>query len=313
MKKIILNEDRLSVLLEYAGYVNVFERLVDYISQKFSESCYRNAAENGIDIYNKDTLRSEYSKIMKSQNYKPMDRVVIQSYELYDLIPSNIRIKTIMILPSMDDTSFNIANSVYNEKAKMFTLVCLKVNPILSFGLDGLDGLKKVFTHEMTHVYEYLQRYTKTGYQHNVDEFNKKYYDFHNKENNIISDLSYTLNSSEINAYISELYRELVDNGMSRKYAYEWLHNTNIGKKLIHLEKLKERFINEPKLVKEVMMWLNNNPQHRKMFPSVRNNNFQSIQKMLINMLNDRINYINKKVDRIIRIVNEHFKNNQNE
>ena len=46
MKKIILNEDRLSVLLEYAGYVNVFERLVDYISQKFSESCYRNAAEN---------------------------------------------------------------------------------------------------------------------------------------------------------------------------------------------------------------------------------------------------------------------------
>ena len=47
------------------------------------------------------------------------------------------------------------------------------------------------------------------------------------------------------------------------------------------------------------------------MFPSIRNNNLQSMQKRLIKMLDFKINSIYKKVDRIIRIVNEHFKNNQ--
>lgn len=311
MKKIILNENRLSVLLEYAGYVNIFERLVDYVSDKFYASCYQNAANNGIDIYNKETLKNEFLNIMKSPYYKPMDRIIIQSYELNELIPSDVRIKTIMILPSMDNTSFDISNSVYNEKAKMFTLVCLKVNPSLSFGIEGKDKLKKVFTHEFTHVYEYLKRYSKNGYEHSRNEFNNKYYDFHNRENNIIANLSYTLNQSEINAYISELYRDLVDNNMYGKYAYQWLHNTNIGTKIEEIENLKERFINEPNLTKEIMEWLVNNPQHRKMFPSIRNNNLQSMQKRLIKMLDFKINSIYKKVDRIIRIVNEHFKNNQ--
>ena len=57
-----------------------------------------------------------------------------------------------MILPSMDNTSFDISNSVYNEKAKMFTLVCIKVNPSLSFGIEGKDKLKK-FLHMNLHMY----------------------------------------------------------------------------------------------------------------------------------------------------------------
>ena len=37
MKRVILNENQVETLLEYAGYVNVFERLTDIVVERFYE------------------------------------------------------------------------------------------------------------------------------------------------------------------------------------------------------------------------------------------------------------------------------------
>ena len=91
----------------------------------------------------------------------------------------------------------------------MFNWVVLTINPLLCFG--NIVKFRRALQHELTHVYEYLQKFTKNGYKHSINDLNRKYYNFNDRNNNIVSKLSYMLNQSEINAQISELYTELVD------------------------------------------------------------------------------------------------------
>lgn len=317
MKKIILNENRLSVLLEYAGYVNIFERLVDYVANKIFQAAKQNIIDNGIDIYDGfNIIYKEYIRIMNTPNYIPMDNIIIQSYELSELIPSNIRIKTIVFYPSINETCFNVTNSVYNEKAKIFTIASFRINPSLCFKDDNkMSSLKIALQHEFTHLYEYLKRYSNGGYKHGMNDFNNKYYNFHDRNKNIVAKLSYYLNPSEINAKISEFYRELLDISknieMDVKFCYDILDKTNVGVLIKDLIKIKNDFEKNPDLTYQIMMWLIKNPTHLDMFPKVRNNSPKTMQKRLIRMMDYKINYLYKKIDKIIKKFMENY-NNQN-
>lgn len=307
MKKIIISESTLNTLLEYAGYVDSFEQLIDYIAQKFFNHVKQNVVENGIDLYDGfDIIRQQYGEIMKSPNYKPLESLKIESYETNDLMSNKFRVKNILLIPS-ENTSFNLSNSIYNQKTNMYNWVIININPILCFKDDkSLGTLKRVLQHELTHVYEYLQRYKQNGYEKSINSFNNKYYNFYDKDKNIVAKLSYELNQSEINAQISEMYREFLDlskeiNFKNIDECYRMLQFTNIGKKIKTLEELRNRFANEIDLTYQIMLWLIKNPSHADMFPKVRNNNPTAMQRRIVRALDYKIQIINKKVNRALK------------
>jgi hypothetical protein len=307
MKKIIISENKLNTLLEYAGYADSFEKLVDYVAQKFFSCVKQNVVENGIDLYDGfKIVRQQYSEIMNSPNYKPLNTIRIESYETNDLITNKFRVKNILLYPSQD-TCFNLSNSVYNQKTKMYNWAVININPLLCFEDDNsLRTLKRALQHELTHVYEYLQRYMQNGYEQTKNNFNNKYYNFHDRNNNIVAKLSYELNQSEINAQISEMYREYIDMSkeihfMNIEECYRMLQFTNIGKRLKSLEELRNRFANEIDLTYQVMMWLIKNPKHIDMFPKVRNNSPITMQKRIVRTLDYKIKIINKKVEKALK------------
>ena len=303
MKKVILSENNAKVLLEYAGYVNIWNRLIPIISEQFKERCLIHAKENGLDVSGDiDSLYDIYkSMVDNNQITSVMQPFSIYSDDIKEYVPLKFcNLKRIIIMPTYKTSggSFRPSQMSYNEETKTFNLIVICLSPLLAFSKEN-KVLKNVLQHELTHAYEFMNKVVKKGYDYAINNMNNRYYAGIN-HNNIVDELSYILSKVEINAMISELWQFFLSHKTEDWFLTTEFKRSTIGKKMERIEVLKYWFENDIKYTKEVMKFLEDNPEHSDMFPKTRNNNVSSMQKRIVRALDFKLKYIKNKVNRLI-------------
>ena len=302
MKRVILNENQVETLLEYAGYVNVFERLTDIVVERFYERLIDNGMLNGFDLRNSNQeIIDAYRDALYNNKLKvPFRGIVVKPYDEANM--NFCRLEHLYVLPRTDAMggSFDPKKLSYNKEKNSFTYITIYVNPMLCLNDKNKKVLNTVIQHELTHAYEFMNRIVKNGQEKTYDEFDNKYYS-RPDSNSIVERLSYVLSKMELNAMISELWRYFLEQKTEGWFLSTDVKYSTIGKKYAEIEQLKYNFEHDINNTYEVMEFIHMYPQYASMFPKTRNNNVYSMQRRIVRALDYKLNYIKNKVNRLIK------------
>jgi hypothetical protein len=286
------------ILNEYAGYVNGWSNLIQYIYNHTNKlfNSIRNSYNNQLDDEIVSILRKSYEDTYDDA-FPPL---VIKENTLNKLGIYNLMTLTIhyIIYSGLDGAAFDKdsitrINNKYNNAEIYISVPNLIVRE---------NELKVSLQHELTHLYQLLKMYKQNGIEHTNNTFQNKFYNSNLEKNNIPNIFSYAFSKIELNAYISELYTELTEKQADMNNYKEIVSNSKIYDLLNLLIKIKNAFSgkNWEKYTTQVINWIDNNPEHIDMFPSNNGMSLQRYNKRLIMMMNDKIKYINAKINKLV-------------
>ena len=111
MKKLILNENKFNVLLEYAGFVNGWQKFIDYIYE-ISLRNLNNLIRKIVPLQYRSQSKQQIFDFLENSDYisldNPMQNFVITESNLNKL--NIFGIKQITINYTIDDDLFNTKN-----------------------------------------------------------------------------------------------------------------------------------------------------------------------------------------------------------
>lgn len=302
MKKLILNENKLNVLLEYAGFVNVFSYLIDHIyniSYEKVEKLIKSVVKNRFQRTPQDIFQEFEDSDYVSLD-EPLKDWIIPQHHLQRVNIKDIKQVTVkyMIDDNIDGGFDNKSVSI-NENGFVNNLTIV-IN-IKTMFFNG-KGYKNTLQHELTHAYEMIQRHKKNGGEKTNMNFNNKYY---KQEKGVVDGMSYYFSKVEMNAAISETaYLLRQKNAQTEQDCWNIINDENsyAFKYLAALNKIYEGLRTNINYTYTVIEFLKMNPQHIDMFPSVRNNNVASYQRRLLRVAEHKINYFKQKLNKIVKV-----------
>lgn len=300
MKKLILNEDKFNVLLEYAGFVSGWQKLIDH-------------------IYNisYDKIKRLIFSLVKNRMGKTKEEI-FNEFEMHDdvswetpikswIIPENhlnvvnvYGIKQITVEYTIDDDmhgAFDRQSLSISEDGKLnnFTII-VNVKSLFLFE----EKFKQTLQHELTHAYEVMRRYKQKGEDSTNMNFNNKYYKM-NK--GIVDGMSYYFSKVEMNAFISETaYMLRQYNPKNEQECWSLIKENGGGDFLNALKQIKNGLETNINYTYSVIEFLEMNPEHIDMFPTKNGYSVKGYQKRLIRVADFKINYFMKKLNKIIKV-----------
>lgn len=303
--RIIVNESQYNIiynelLKEYGGYVSGLEKLISYIGNTVVEKINKIILQN--KKYNKLQLTDKLSQMYKGKIYTTFN---IDEKKLMELNINNIENVEIILYFDNNDTyaAFDRNGTMLSDNNNG------KVDNITIY-INGSSVLKDhmqlqlALQHELTHATQLINMYIQKG-QTNIDNnFDNKYYTLDLETNNLPKIFSYYFSKLELNAYISELGTLLKQYKADRTNYKEIIQKSDIYQTLLLLRKTYD-FLNgnnKEKYTLQIMNWIKDNPQHVDMFPSMegRNNTWQQYNRRLLKMIQDKDEYITKKIDNVV-------------
>lgn len=302
MMKLILNENKFNVLLEYAGFVNGWQKLIDYIY----ETSLRNLnmlIRKIVPLQYRSQSKAQVFDYLENSDYisldNPMQDLVISENHLNKL--NIFGIKQITINYTIDDDlagAFNNQSMHVGEDGKLdnFTII-VNLKPLYVWG----EKYKQTLQHELTHAYEMLKKYKTKGETLTNRNFGNKHYS--NNPKGIVNGMSYYFSKVEMNAVISEAAYMLQQyNPRTEEECWKLLREGDCGEFLNVLTQIKNGLETNISYTYSVIEFLRMNPEHIDMFPNPRNNNVKSYQKRLVRSAEFKINYFMKKLTKIVKV-----------
>lgn len=300
MKKLILTENKFNVLLEYAGFVNGWQKLIDYIYQysyektyKYIKSIVKNTqGKTSEEIFSEFSLNDNVSW-EKTFNDWVISENYLNMLNVYGI--KNITIKYMIdddFSGSFDSDSMSIGK---DGKLNNFTIIINVKN--LYF---NTTDYKQTLQHELSHAYEMMKRIKQNGYDSSKMNYKNKHY---NSGSGIVNGISYYFSKREMNAVISETaYLLQQNNPNNEQECWNLINNsyaiTNFYNTLEQIKNGLERNIN---YTYSVIEFLKINNEHIDMFPNPRNNNVQSYQRRLIRSAEFKIQYFKNKLNKVVK------------
>lgn len=301
MKKLILNENKFNVLLEYAGFVNGWQKFIDYIYE-ISLRNLNNLIRKIVPLQYRSQTKQQIFDFLENSDYisldNPMQNFVITESNLNKL--NIFGIKQITINYTIDDDlagAFNNQSMHIGDDGKLdnFTIV-VNLKPLYTLG----ENYKQTLQHELTHAYEMLKRYKKKGETLTNRNFGNKHYS--NNPKGIVNGMSYYFSKVEMNAVISEAaYMLQQKNPKTEEECWQLLRESDCGNFLNVLNQIRNGLKTNISYTYSVIEFLNMNQEHIDMFPNPRNHNVNSYQKRLIRSAEFKVNYFMKKLNKVVK------------
>lgn len=300
MKKLILNEHKLNVLLEYAGFVNGWQKLIDHIYKISYDKTKRLVFSYVKDRFDK-TNQEIFEEFELNDNVswdKPLNDWIIPERHLN--MVNVFGIKQITVTYKIDDNMHGAfdreAISIGQDgKLNNFTIV---VNIKTLFINE--ENYKQILQHELTHAYELMKRHKQKGSERTNMNLNNKYYKL-NK--GIVDGMSYYFSKVEMNAFISETAYMLMQKQPKNEQKCWQLINTNSGGEFLNsLKEIKKGLETNINYTYSVIEFLKLNPEHSDMFPSTNGYSIQGYQRRLIRVADFKINYFLNKLNKIVKV-----------
>lgn len=301
MKKLILNENKFNVLLEYAGFVNGWQKFIDYIYE-ISLRNLNNLIRKIVPLQYRSQSKQQIFDFLENSDYisldNPMQDFIITESNLNKL--NIFGIKQITINYTIDDDlagAFNNQSMHIGDDGKLdnFTIV-VNLKPLYTLG----ENYKQTLQHELTHAYEMLKRYKKKGETLTNRNFGNKHYS--NNPKGIVNGMSYYFSKVEMNAVISEAaYMLQQKNPKTEEECWKLLRESNCGEFLNVLNQIRNGLKTNISYTYSVIEFLNMNQEHIDMFPNPRNHNVNSYQKRLIRSAEFKVNYFMKKLNKVVK------------
>lgn len=301
MKKLILNENKFNVLLEYAGFVNGWQKFIDYIYE-ISLTNLNNLIRKIVPLQYHSQSKQQIFDFLENSDYisldNPMQNFVITESNLNKL--NIFGIKQITINYIIDDDlagAFNNQSMHIGDDGKLdnFTII-VNLKPLYTLG----ENYKQTLQHELTHAYEMLKRYKKKGETLTNRNFGNKHYS--NNPKGIVNGMSYYFSKVEMNAVISEAaYMLQQKNPKTEEECWKILRESNCGEFLNILNQIRNGLKTNISYTYSVIEFLNMNQEHIDMFPNPRNHNVNSYQKRLIRSAEFKVNYFMKKLNKVVK------------
>ena len=300
MKKLILNEDKFNVLLEYAGFVNGWQKLIDYIYEFSYEKTYKyiKSIVKNTQGKSSEEIFSEFSLDDNVSWEKTFNDWVISENYLNMLNVYGVRNITIKYM--IDDEvggGFDSDSMSIGKDGKLNNITIIINVKNLFF---NASNYKQTIQHELSHAYEMMERIKQNGYDSSKMNYNNKHY---KSGSGIVNGMSYYFSKREMNAVISETAYMLQQNKpKNEQECWELINNSyainNFYRTLMEIKNALERNIN---YTYSVIEFLKMNGEHIDMFPNPRNNNVQSYQRRLIRSADFKINYFKQKINKVVK------------
>ena len=286
INKLIITESQYDILLEYAGYANIWENLIYYIAPIIQHN-FKNGKKTTI-------IKGE---ILKKINIPDFIGGFIFNTTDKDSIYGSFYPNKIHIDDEMEDND------------KLF-FCHININKEI---IGDTNKLTQTLLHELTHFYEtmFINKHgkLKKSYKEKALCHIKEYDDF-------TEFIRYYLHPSEINAYISEAYYECADsydsymNVMRDESSYTYREqmdgmflddifvDTTIYYVIERLTYYKNK-VKDDKFIKNLFTICKYNDELRNFFGKLYSKDINSFKIRLYNFLNKKYNYIYKKVQKL--------------
>lgn len=301
MKKLILNEDKFNVLLEYAGFVSGWQKLIEHIYETSERNLYK-LIRSVVPLQYLSRPKKEIWEYFENLDNisldEPMKDFIIVEKHLNML--NVYGIKQITIEYTIDDNlggAFNKDSMTVGEDGKLnnFTII-LNLRELY---LNG-EKFKETIQHELTHAYEMLKRYSKKGEVVTNRNFGNKHYTTDAK--GIVNGISYYFSKIEMNAVVSEAaYRLQRMKARNEQDCWDILQNSTCNNFLNTMREIRNGLENNINYTYSIIEFLHMNPEHIDMFPSTKGYSIQSYQKRLIKVADYKINYLMKKLNKVVK------------
>ena len=245
-KNILITENQCNILLEYAGYADMWEIFISYavpiIQKKF------NQGEMKI-IFNNDFLRK--CGLLKSINNIIINIFIDEPKKGKDDDKDDDKIKLGGFSPGL------IHISPYNKEDYNRYYGHININEII---INSTHDLRVTLLHELTHFYETIFR-TKNNKK---DNYNKQEIKTKNSDyNNLFKFIAYNLSPSELNAHISEIYFDF--NKYYDDLMQQALEDNNGTRKQRFISTLRHSLLNKTifsPIINALHQYLTDNPQN---------------------------------------------------
>ena len=311
MKKLILNEDKLNVLLEYAGFVSGWQKLIEHIYQ-----------------YSMNNLLSLIRKYVPIQNRKGSKEDIFYYFETHDDVDLDYPMKS-MVIPEnhlnmlkisgigeivveyiIDDNlggAFDSSSMTINHKTNKLNGFTIILNLKELFLKE--ESFKQTIQHELTHAYEMMKRYKQHGTFKTDNDFENKFYSTNivdeNNKIKIVQAISYFFSKREMNAVVSEIaYMLRQYNPKTEQECWDLINKNHNSTFLYNINAIVKSLTKNPQRTIEIMDWIKENPQHSDMFPSIERykGRPQAYQRRLIKVAQYKLNYITQKINKVIKV-----------
>lgn len=292
-----------SLLKEYGGYVNVWEQVIPYITKSIGNVLQNKILPSFQKSQSSDvlgTMLNYYGSLDKDELDDIISPIELDWKTLQSLGIDFLKKLTVHLFfsESSGPACFNSQDIEIDENN-----ICDNAEVYINVYsvLNNESNISVLLQHELTHAYQLIKQYQQNGKEHTDLGYQNKYYSI--EHDNLINLLSYLLSKVEINAYISELYTTLKDNNATLDNYKDIIKSEGIITKVYHyMSNFEKRLLGEKGMeyTKQVIEWLEENPEHVDMFPSVGNKNPQQYRNRLISMIRDRKKYVEKKMNNII-------------
>ena len=299
MKKLILNENKLNVLLEYAGFVSGFENLIEHIYNISYDKISRLIKSIVKNRMNKTSTQifQEFEADDNVDLDEPIKDWIIPQHHLQMINIKNIKQITIKyVIDDNYDGGFDNKSVSIDENGIINNLTII-IN-IKKLFFDG-KMYKNTLQHELTHAYEMMQRYKQNGnYKASLNQSHKYY----NTKKGIVDGMSYYYSKLEMNAAISEtMFLLKQKNPQNEQECWDLINQNYGGQYLNTLIEMKNGLETNINYTYSVIEFIKMNPQHIDMFPSVRNENVASYQRRLLKVANYKIDYFKQKLNKVVK------------
>ena len=299
MKKLILNENKLNVLLEYAGFVSGFENLIEHIYNISYDKVSRLVKSIVKNRMNKTSTQifQEFEADDNVDLDEPIKDWIIPQHHLQMVNIKNVKQITIKyVIDDNYDGGFENKSISIDENGIINNLTII-IN-IKKLFFNG-KMYKNTLQHELTHAYEMMQRYKQNGnYKASLNQSHKYY----NIKKGIVDGMSYYYSKLEMNAAISEtMFLLKQKNPQNEQECWDLINQNYGGQYLNTLIEMKNGLETNINYIYSVIEFIKMNPQHIDMFPSVRNENVASYQRRLLKVANYKIDYFKQKLNKVVK------------
>lgn len=297
MKVILINESQFSAIIcEESGYAKVVKELVDYI--------YKEAIKLSYSDLGKGIGNFALNKIKLNQFKRERNRTIDINTETLNSLNINF-IENIKIVLSTNNDSNGalLVNSIrVNPNTDKIQTATMEFNifTILNYSIKNRAALYGLIQHEITHLYEYCQRYYsgKNDMEHlnsrRIASHHEDYEDYNNLQN-----ILYYCDLLEMNATISQLYKILEKSKANKNNYIKIYQNTSCYSRLNSIYE----FISILKTNLGMVEYIQNTvaPSYTRFkLPNSNGKSIQQYQPLLIKWFENRASNYQNRIRKVI-------------
>lgn len=298
----------MEVILEVSGYMKGLDNLVKYICQMITERLIGFLRMNRIrpllDGSDKDVVSTLKAmlRIPDIDRDEPIERITFNSSQLEKLNAEMFGSLEVICDMDCQGASFNHRKMRIGNDGKLYG-ISIRISPALVLYKKGL--LSSIH-HELVHVYEMAMRYSEKKKEKTDNEMNRRFYST-NVNSDIVKKISYYFSDMEEHAVISQFSYDLERLRADRKTYRDVYDNSSLKEFINNVISIRDRLLNDDSIIYDIIRFVKSHPEHKGMFPSIRNTNIQSYRKRMLGIAD-------KKLERLknlrMRAVMAHFKRN---